>query len=205
MDSTEVFYYKKMAQLGVEDFIPVPGYEGLYEVSNLGTVRSLDRRILNKAGHPECGTRKWRGRVLKPTLNTDGYFRVLLCKEGHQTARRIHSLVAETFLGKRPESLETCHNNGNRTDNCLNNLRYDTPKNNQADRKKHNTATIGERNGGSKLTTDDVLEIKRLFKSTSLTHKEIGNQFGVCPGTIRHIDTGHTWSHVTLDDDSSAA
>lgn len=104
----------------------VPGYEGLYEVSSDGQVRSLGRKTTR-------GYRK--GRILKPYLRPDnGRLQVeLIDAQGVRRSVRVHSVVALAFLGPRPHGLHVCHSNGDRLDNRASNLRYDTPKANVAD------------------------------------------------------------------------
>lgn len=74
----------------------VVGYEGLYEVSNLGRVRSLDRETEDTLGRK----RKWKGQILNPTIsnNGKGYLRVRLSEDGKRTDFRVHRLVAEAFI-----------------------------------------------------------------------------------------------------------
>ena len=76
---------------------PVPDYEGLYEVSNLGRVRSLDRVV----SHPS-GTQIKKGKILKPSPANNNHFAVSLSKDGEEKTRTIERLVLETFAGKCP-------------------------------------------------------------------------------------------------------
>lgn len=115
----------------IENWRPVPGYEGLYEVSDQGQVRSLDR--LNSRGH------RIKGRVLSPSSKSKGYKQVVLHKEGKALTRTVHLIVLTAFVGPRPEGEECCHNNGDPADNRLENLRYDTPSGNQMDSVEHDT------------------------------------------------------------------
>ena len=102
-----------------ENWLPVVGYEGLYEVSDLGRVRSL------RSGH-----------LLKMATNR-GYPRVGLNKDGNARAVRVHILVAAAFIGPRPDGQEVCHANGVKTDNRVTNLRYDTHAENNRDIVRH--------------------------------------------------------------------
>lgn len=113
-----------------EQWRPIPGYEGLYEVSDQGRVRSLDRMRPFQGGQ-----RPLRGRVLKPWFSR--YWNVRLSREGAIKAHTIHSLVAAAFIGPRPEGMHVCHNNGDCEDNSAKNLRYDTPSSNSLDVVKH--------------------------------------------------------------------
>lgn len=121
-----------------EEWRPVVGYEGAYEVSDLGRVRSLDRPALTPTGFPYVQ----RGRVLKRTRVRAGEsrFKVNLSVPGIPPKKRlISTLVAAAFLGPRPDGFFVCHNNGKADDDRLVNLRYDTPTGNSADTIPHGT------------------------------------------------------------------
>lgn len=110
----------------------IPGYEGIYEVSDLGRVRSLDR-IVEHLG----GERRVEGRIRKLTANSDGYLGVNLCKDGSTRRKRVHRIVLEAFVGPPEDGQECCHNNGDPADNRLENLRWGTAVENAKDKRKH--------------------------------------------------------------------
>lgn len=111
---------------------PVDGYVGAYEVSNDGRVRSLDRRATNG--------RSLNGKVLAQAIRAkDGYHQVSLTFGGHQRSHLVHVLVLEAFVGKRPEGLDACHNDGNPSNNTVGNLRWDTRSSNVRDQVTHGT------------------------------------------------------------------
>lgn len=112
--------------IGSEEWRPVVGFEGLYEVSSLGRVRSLPRLTAMKNGR----ARHTRGGLLAAAIG-DRYSSVCLKHEGRSRTVRVHVLVAESFLGPRPEGYDVCHGNNDGHDNRLANLRYDTHRNNQ--------------------------------------------------------------------------
>ena len=112
-----------------EQWRPVVGQEGAYEVSSEGRVRSLPRIVKTKRG----ALRPYPGRMLKPVLQPNGYYTVGIKRK----LRTVHSLVAESFIGPRPEGLEVCHNNGRPLDNRAENLRYGTTSENQIDAVLH--------------------------------------------------------------------
>jgi hypothetical protein len=113
-----------------ERWLPVPGFPD-YEVSDLGRVEGLPRIALNG--------RHIRGRMLKATIGTHGYPVVRLQVGGEWTARTVHSLVAEAFIGPRPEGMEVRHKDGIRTHCELANLEYGTSSENQYDKVRHGT------------------------------------------------------------------
>ncbi len=117
----------------IEEWRSVVGYEGIYEVSSKGRVRSLDRMVHNgRALHPKAGQllSAYRGNYSKVRLKRG---------DGGRTWN-VHTLVALAFLGLCPEGMEVCHNNGDPHDNRLSNLRYDTHVANSLDRREHGTA-----------------------------------------------------------------
>lgn len=115
-----------------EKWLPVPGYEGLYEVSALGCVRSLGRII--QVGNE---TRRKFGSVLH--LSRDGkasdgrYMYVGLSKDGVSKRCFVHRLVLEAFVGPCPEGMEALHGEGGSEDNRLVNLKWDTRAENNRD------------------------------------------------------------------------
>lgn len=118
-----------------EEWRPVPGYEGFYEVSSIGRVRSLARMILTSTGR--------RFPVMERLLSTfpnGGYPTVRIYKHNRCKTIQVHRLVALTFLGEPPDpSMEVCHQNGVRSDPSLPNLRWDTHTENVRDTVRHGT------------------------------------------------------------------
>lgn len=122
--------------MSAERWLPVVGYEDRYEVSDLGRVRSTPRTIVEVRGI----TAKRGGRMMKLKRTERGYMRVGLSLGGkHQRGHFVHCLVAEAFIGPRPEGQEVCHADGDGTNNALSNLRWDTHSNNMLDAVKHGT------------------------------------------------------------------
>jgi hypothetical protein len=100
----------------------LPGHEGNYEVSSHGRVRSLDRIIVTKAGV----SKRISGQLMKQHEDEDGYWKTGISSGGKHRKYRVHTLVALTFIGFRPEGTEVCHNDSDRKNNHVSNLRYDT-------------------------------------------------------------------------------
>ena len=113
---------------------PIPGYEGFYEASDQGRVRSLDRWVKTRNRWGECGY--WaKGQVLlqhpgKEGHPTVGRMFVCLSKEGKGKPSYVHTLIAFAFLGPRPKGLHIDHVNGDKADNRACNLEYVTPQEN---------------------------------------------------------------------------
>ena len=117
----------------LEEWRPVLGYEGLYEVSDAGRVRSLSREV--RSGR---GVRVVEGRVLHPTPGALGRLSVSL-SNGRAVVRLVHHLVLEAFVGPRPDGAECCHGDGDASNNRLSNLRWDTHRANVLDAVAHGT------------------------------------------------------------------
>lgn len=168
---------------------PVPGFEG-YEVSNLGRVRSVDREVVQTSPWGGFIRRRLRGKILAPGSHPDGHLLVNLSIGNKPHMRRVHCLVLLTFVGEPPAGMEGCHNNGKPTDNRLSNLRYDTPKGNNADKLRHGTHQRGEAQGAARLRREDVRQIR----SSNLPGVTLAKQYGVSRGHICNIRRGKSWS-----------
>jgi hypothetical protein len=119
--------------MSAEIWRAVPGYEGLYEVSNLGRVQSLDRRI-ELGGNGYGGSYVKPGRILRHLINTHGRHQVTLCRDGRQRLYLVHRVVAQAFIGHCPDGLCVLHWDDDPDHNHLSNLRYGTLSENQYDR-----------------------------------------------------------------------
>jgi len=114
----------------VTEWKDIPGYEGFYQVSDQGQVKSVERIGVNGTFVPE--------RILRPdTANPGRYERVTLFGGPSRQRCQVHRLVMLAFIGPCPEGLECCHNDGHPGNNALSNLRYDTKSANARDRRRH--------------------------------------------------------------------
>lgn len=114
---------------------PVTGHECYYEVSDLGSVRSVDRLVVQANGK-----KRWfPGVGLRSRVQNNGYLAVGLKCGGSTWCRSVHRLVLEAFVGPCPDGMEVRHLNGNKTDNRLENLRYGTRYENMRDQVAHGT------------------------------------------------------------------
>ena len=163
-----------------ETWKPVVGHEGFYSVSDLGRVESLRRGI-----------------ILSPILR-GGYFFVNLHVDGVRKMGDIHALVLEAFIGPRPAGMECRHDDGIKTNNNVENLRWGTRSENQMDRAKHGTSNRGERCGSSKLTEWSVGWIRRFLEHGFAGQRYLARMFGVDEATIRKIKKREIWAWLEV-------
>ena len=170
---------------------PVVEWEGLYEVSNLGRVRSLQRETTHKNGTVQPIPQK----MMKLSVATNGYIRISFNKPGAVKNVMVHILVINAFVGPCPKGQEVGHLDGNRKNNNLENLRYMSKQCNAAFCIEHGTDPVGSRNPNSKLTDTDVRFIKTLIRD-GFRPRHIAKIYGVTASNIGHIKSGRQWGHI---------
>lgn len=164
-----------MYSMGImENWKPVIGFEDIYEVSDFGRVRSKNTE-----------------KIKNLTIGSNGRPYLGLWNKNRQKIVKPHTLVLEAFVEKRPHGMECCHNDGNPQNNNLSNLRWDTSKNNHADKIKHGTTNRGERCGTAKLTEQQVFEIRK----DNRLQREIAVDYGVAANTISRIKNRKRWAY----------
>jgi hypothetical protein len=166
----------------------IPGYDGLYEVSDAGRVRSLDRPVRHRLG----GVFTRRGRLLRPCVTSAGYHQVTLTVGGFWVTRVVHKLVVAAFIGPRAPGMVTRHLDGDKTNNRTSNLAYGTSQENSDDMQRHGTVPKGVAHSMAKLTEDDVLRIR----SSAASGVALAEQFGVSNQLISRIRTRGIWKHL---------
>lgn len=158
-----------------ESWKPVVGHPG-YEVSSLGRVKSRIGREV---------------RILKPGIASRDYPRVVL---SGRIGRTVHSLVAEAFLGPRPNGKQIRHLDGNKVKSILANLVYGTPAENAADSIRHGSSPVGSKHYVAKLTERIVRAIRK--SEGKVTKAELARRYGVSRAAIRLAQAGKTWKYV---------
>jgi hypothetical protein len=176
----------------LERWLPVVGYEGFYEVSSLGRVRSLSRRVKrNRQRHS--------GRTLKlyanRSKNRGEYYQARLSRDGVVRTRDVHVLVARAFLGPCPDGHQVCHGPAGSLNNSAENLSYGTPAKNAADRYRDGTEVLGTRNHNAKLT-EEIVRICRARSAAGETYAALAREFGVSERTMNVAVRGVKWRHV---------
>ena len=176
-----------------EEWRDVVGYEGYYQVSNFGKVRSIDRDIINTRGIVS----RYKGKELSPHLHPNGYLVVVLSLKSKRITKKVHRLVAISFIDG-DTTLQVNHINGIKTDNRSENLEWVTFSENQTHAYKLglSVSSKGEDHGHHKLTEENVLEIRRLHSTTKLGYTRLSRMFNVDRSTIRAIVTRKSWRHI---------
>lgn len=172
----------------------VVGYEGLYKVSNLGQVRSLDREVKIKGNN----TKIKPGRILKPYLIYGYPVVILYDKNSRPKKGKVHRLVAIAFISNPENKPEVNHIDGIKTNSCINNLEWVTGNENKAHavRLGLNKSPKGECSGMSKLTDDIVKEAKILYATGNFTFMVLGLKYNVSAHTISDAVKGRSWKHL---------
>ena len=148
-----------------EEWRPVVGYEGLYEVSNMGRVRSVKRTVWDSRGYYKI----IQERIRKPRKNNNGYLQVFLHKEGKRKNCTIHRLVAQAFLPNPDNLPEVNHKDENPLNNNINNLEWCTRKYNQ----NYGTRNIRAGKSISKTNTNNPKLSKALTNNPKLSKSVI--------------------------------
>lgn len=153
----------------------IPGFEGLYTISDEGQVWSIRKN-----------------QPVSIWLNRTGYSMVTVWKNCKRKHFALHTLLLTVFVGERPSPKhQGCHDNGNKADNRLNNLRWDTVRANHLDKKAHGTFQEGEKHGRHKFTDEQVLEMR----ASEETHTYWARKFGVTPEAVAYA-RNIGWKHL---------
>lgn len=163
----------------------IPNFSG-YMISNLGRVKSLDRKIIDKLER----TQNIKGKIKSICLNGNGYPYVGLQLLGKKSRPYVHRLVAESFVLGQAKNLQVNHMDGDKTNNIATNLEWVTQR-----------ANIQHANSlglNTKLSEVEVRQIKLLLQDTTCTLKEIGDEYNVTANNISAIKRGISWKHVKI-------
>lgn len=173
----------------VEAWKQIPGYEGKYEVSDLGNVRSTyrEQEFDGRWGKVKM---RFQAKTLKISRTPAGYCYLSLSKDSVQQKHLLHRLVMLAFVG--PSELQVNHKDGQKENNALENLEYATSSENL----KHCIHVLGKKRGegagGAKLTTEDVLKIREDNRML----REIAADYGVTLQAIHLVKARKNWAHV---------
>lgn len=175
----------------------IKDYEGYYQVSNLGRIRSLDRYIEQSRADGTIYQRFMKGKILSLNkTNGRGYHIASLGKgcEEYRQNYYIHRLVADAFLPNPNNLPEVNHKDehGDKSNNSVDNLEWVTSIENKEHAKNNYLNAIGIRSGTSKLTENEVMNIYNSTKSS----KELSMQYNVGTGCINSIKAKRSWKHI---------
>lgn len=182
----------------IEIWKDVVGYEGFYQVSNLGRVKSVDRTVPypNSKYLNGTGTRKFYGKILTLTNDGGGYSKVTLRKSGNQVAGKVHRLVAEAFLVKPDGKDYVNHKDGIRTNNNAENLEWCTSQENAQHAASRGTmGQKGEDAHRAKITEEVVFEIRSMYGSGEKIIR-IAELFNLRHNHIESIVKRRSWRHI---------
>lgn len=181
----------------MENWKCISGLENLYQISNLGRIRSVSRKTLMKNGHYiSC-----KGRVLKCSPKRKGYLYCRITALGVKRNVMIHRAVAETFIPNPENKKQVNHIDGNKFNNAVDNLEWCTASENISHGFKHGLipALRGEKNGSSKATESQALRVISLLKDGILKHRQIADKVGVSKNIVKDISRGKTWRHLQIN------
>lgn len=172
----------------------ISGFEGRYQVSNLGNIKSLyrvkERRGYGKIVIPE--------KVLNPHVDKVGYKRLYLYGDGFKIRDMVHRFVAKAFLPNLENKPEVNHKNGIKTDNRVENLEWVTVSENRihAFANKLQVPLKGSELPQAILKENDVLEIRACWGKREMSKKEIAKKYNVSLGCIRNVVERKNWRHL---------
>ena len=176
----------------IEIWKPVKGYEGLYEVSNTGKIKSLEKFVDSGKCH-----RLFKEHLLKYGIDNKGYLRTNLAKCGINKTVKVHRIVAEAFILNPDNKPQVNHIDGDKQNNNVNNLEWV----NQSENMKHAyinglKSNKGSKNPASKLTREQVIYIRNNYKAKDKVFGAIplALKFRVNRKTISRITTGRYWN-----------
>ena len=172
-----------------EKFKDIEGYEGLYQVSNLGRVKSLERYIKISSG----GIKKIKETILKFSTR-NGYSIVMIYKNKKGYRKSVNRLVAETFIPNFKNKPQVNHIDGNKLNNVVENLEWCTQKENIEHSYRLGSSKVGQDRLKSKLSNSDVFLIK--YNSDELNQTKLALQLGVSQTLIHNIRKNKTWKHI---------
>lgn len=178
-----------MSESNLTEYRPIPNYPG-YRVGSDGSVWTCKKRGTAAIWHRSDTWTK-----LRPKVERSGYLRLTLRTDGQPATLSVHQLVLAAFKGPCPEGLQSRHLDGNKLNCRLDNLAYGTVQENHDDKQRHGTTARGERDGSSKLTADQVREMRRRM-SNGESPKLVGPAFGVSDVLAYAIRKRRLWQHI---------
>lgn len=181
-----------------EEWKDINGFEGLYQVSNHGRVKSLKRVIKRKNRGEFSDSYPVKEKILKPYVNSIGYETVTLHDKNGHSPFLIHRLVAEVFIPNKQNKPQVNHKDCDKTNNYFKNLEWCTIPENLKHASENNLIARGERVGTAKLSEEAVLSIRNHADNNGRYYgrAELADEHGVSEATIKKIVNRQLWRHV---------
>lgn len=168
----------------------IKGYEGSYQVSNLGNVKSLDREMMVNGG-----IKQYYSQVRKPSVMKDGYLAMTLWRDSKGKSLRVSRLVAAAFLENPDGYDQVNHKDGIKENNNVDNLEWCSSSQNAQHALRVGLRKSGENHSCSKLTNFQVRQVPNLL-AQGFSQKYISNLYGVSYSTIKNICQGRKWQFL---------
>lgn len=183
-----------------EEWRDIKDYENMYQISNIGQVKSLEHYVQQKNRWGQTISRIQKSRLMKIHINKNGYFRVVLHKNGIEKNYSVHRLVYEAFVGEIPQGMQVNHINEIKTDNRVVNLNLMTPKENSNWGTRNERVSGKQTNGKNSkpvLKIDPISnEIVAEFPSTKEAERQTGfNHIYLWCRGIRKSSDGFIWKY----------
>jgi hypothetical protein len=164
-----------------EQWKDIEGYNGLYRISTMGRVKSFHKK---------------NAKILSPVFYGD-YYGVQLCINGNKKKHYIHRLVAESFIINCDNKNQINHIDGNKLNNTVSNIEWCTASENRLHAVDTGLLKVrGESNPQSKLTKEDVLEIRGMYGTGCFSQYQIADMYDVAVMQINRIVNNKAWTHI---------
>lgn len=186
LDLKDILYVDIQENICIEKWKDVIGFENIYQISNLGRLKVLDRIVNHRREGFIC---KRKTKIKLPCLNTNGYFYVNLISNTLTKRTTLHRLVALHFVPNPYNKKEVNHIDGNKSNNTFFNLEWNTAIENT-----QNTFLIGHPAKRIKLSFEKATKIKKLYNKGNTSYGKLSKLFGVQKSAIRDIIKNKSWN-----------
>jgi len=173
----------------------VVGFEGIYEVSNLSRVRSVDRFVEYRSDAKKSGGKFIRGVLMSPRKNRSGHWNVSLARNNKYVKRCIHRIMAEAHIPNPNDLPCALHIDDDKNNNHISNIYWGTHAQNGKDMIENGTVSRGSKHKPSKLTEEQVLDIRKCLEKGD-SGEVIAERYNVEKSTISCIKNRKTWKHI---------
>ncbi len=195
----DCYFHNKENDFQNEVWKDIPNFEGYYQASTMGRIRSLDREIEKRDGRGGIDRYVRLGKIfnLKYKKNRR-YTSVRLSKDGKTNSYAVHRIIAITFINNSENKPQANHINGIKSDNRVENLSWMTNSENvnHAIETGLNNSVRGESHGSCKFKNEDITNMRNMYKTGNYTYKQIGLLFNATVARVSEIIRRKTWKHI---------